>query len=741
MANSLNAKQMRQLLQSISTDPQLKQSKDTILLAEDQYPESLDAVFTRLTTPTTLQNTINLLKWNRKSGGTNYDAELRAITIKSQDYIRTTYQFTPTADSPWDTYTFRQWKYFVTNLCLSAVQEALKSGDNAKGMQYLFAPDRSDQAKGAVHNTRNNVQGMLLYHPILLNSPWQAPDDLDQQIEELLKVNEPATVARSEKTDGHTSYDKDNAVKALEVLTTSIKQSLLRIYTMTSHSFHVLLRELIPKARSDHSHLFTHLKGARTDHIINLRAHHGKTRASTLPALSSEELKPHSAEHTLQFLLDEYVELDDDAPHHTWSNILTATRQPRMALYAWVDSFTLLALRYGETVKKITNIRQIKINRTVSKQITDDEKLVISTINPAYSAIVMNSGQYIFTDLVKLLAQNTTSFTKKFVPTEHPRISKFLHTRSLKYRHVMDIMTQGSKGKGKGKPIKRQKVQDGTQRAWAYVTEPGAPGLSAPSPYQKGKGYNEGKGKSKMGSKGKGRGKGKSSSSSKGKGKGKSKGKAKGNKGKQSPKGKPVTQGLTPGLPAFRAQKDSQAVASNIRCHFCHALGHYKPNCRKWLALSQSEQYQQRNAHETKYQLIYDHLEDSVLAPRLCQYCADDNCDGQNCESPFNHEDYSEASLFFTQSLSQLVVNAKLDRPLDSHAPQTEHLYHYEADDWGEQYENEYESQWDTEEEYAQEDNTHESYPTETYYEEGYYDTNYQEHDDDLDEDDQDNYE
>jgi hypothetical protein len=48
----LNAKQMRQLLQSISTDPQLKQSKDSILLAEDQYPEVLDAVFARLTHPT-----------------------------------------------------------------------------------------------------------------------------------------------------------------------------------------------------------------------------------------------------------------------------------------------------------------------------------------------------------------------------------------------------------------------------------------------------------------------------------------------------------------------------------------------------------------------------------------------------------------------------------------------------------------------------------------------------------------
>ena len=150
MASTLNAKQMRALLQSISTDPQLKQSKDSILLAEDQYPESLDAIFTRLTTPTTLQNTLDLLKWNRKSAGTNYDAELKAITIKSQDYMRATYQFTATAESPWDTYTFRQWKYFVTNLCLSAVQEALKTGDNAKSMQHLFAPDR-DQSTGAAH--------------------------------------------------------------------------------------------------------------------------------------------------------------------------------------------------------------------------------------------------------------------------------------------------------------------------------------------------------------------------------------------------------------------------------------------------------------------------------------------------------------------------------------------------------------------------------------------------------------
>jgi hypothetical protein len=37
--------------------------------------------------------------------------------------------------------------------------------------------------------------------------------------------------------------------------------------------------------------------------------------------------------------------------------------------------------------------------------------------------------------------------------------------------------------------------------------------------------------------------------------------------------------------------------------------------------------------------------------------------------------------MFFTQTLSSLVVNAKLERPLDSHAPQTEQLYRYDDED------------------------------------------------------------
>ncbi len=81
-------------------------------------------------------------------------------------------------------------------------------------------------------------------------------------------------MAKASKEDEFDTRDRDNAQKQLDVLGQSIKNILERVYTLTSHSFHVLLRDLIPHARQDNSYLFTHIKGSRTDHIIALRAHH-----------------------------------------------------------------------------------------------------------------------------------------------------------------------------------------------------------------------------------------------------------------------------------------------------------------------------------------------------------------------------------------------------------------------------------------------------------------------------------
>ncbi len=139
------------------------------------------------------------------------------------------------------------------------------------------------------------------------------------------------------------------------------------------------------------------------------------------------------------------MEKDDDASHYTWNDILHAVRAPRTTLFSWVDSFTLRTLRYAETIEKISGIRLTKINKIIAKQITDDEKLTISTLNSTYSAIKIQDGAYDITELIQLLAQNVTSFTKRYQPTEHQRITRYLRTVHNQ-RHAIPLWK--SKGGG-----------------------------------------------------------------------------------------------------------------------------------------------------------------------------------------------------------------------------------------------------------------------------------------------------
>ena len=97
------------------------------------------------------------------------------------------------------------------------------------------------------------------------------------------------------------------------------------------------------------------------------------------------------------------------------------------------------------------------------------------------------------TELIKLLAQNVTSFTKKYVPSEHLRIMKYLRTRSSRQVTTPSFLTMQVKGKGKGL-AKRQKTLGHTpsQRAWTFLQEP-VLGLTPPAPYQASKGKGKGK--------------------------------------------------------------------------------------------------------------------------------------------------------------------------------------------------------------------------------------------------------
>jgi hypothetical protein len=305
----------------------------------------------------------------------------------------------------------------------------------------------------------------------------------------------------------------------------------------------------------------------------------------------------------------------------------SALQEPRY-FHGWIHSLYELNATPRPSRKSLAYIRLTKINKIIAKQITDNEKLTISTLNSTYSAIKIQDGAYDITELIQLLAQNATSFTKAYQPTEHQRITRYLKTREQKSGFTTNA-TQSPSGKGKGgKPNNKRKANTTTlriQRAWGYLQEGQTSSLVSPPPYSKGKGKSGYKGKGESKGKGKPKGKGKTWSKGQNHGKGTStsgKGKSKGisPKDKRLPKGNPCN--LVP-TATSSSTNATTATPTPVRCHFCHLVGHIKPNCRKWLALQHSDQYKTRHTHDQRYRLIYDHLEDSVLAPWHCPYCSD----------------------------------------------------------------------------------------------------------------------
>jgi hypothetical protein len=339
----------------------------------------------------------------------------------AQENIRKTLQLTPTTDNPWKRHVFKDWRHRVTNICLQAVQRALESSDRSSA-NLLFTPQDPTAASG-VHSSvasrkshsKSNIEGLLLYYPLIVHHPWEPPKDLDRLIDDLIAERKTYIVQRA-----YNPWDQNDANKArsqIEELKNSLKPLLTRIYTYTSNAFHVLLKHLIPRAEKNY--MFTRIKGARMEHILRRREWEEGRRSSSLPALTDEEKLPHSAAHTLMFILKQYVDADDDAPHTTWDRILKATREPRTSLYSWVDSFTVHMFRHSEsTAKKIGRKKRIKINKIISK----DQK---------YTSAYINAGDYILGDLINMLAQHTSNFAaKRYLPSDHPRIVAYLKIRA-----------------------------------------------------------------------------------------------------------------------------------------------------------------------------------------------------------------------------------------------------------------------------------------------------------------------
>jgi hypothetical protein len=104
-------------------------------------------------------------------------------------------------------------------------------------------------------------------------------------------------------------------------------------------------------------------------------------------------------------------------------------------------------------------------------------------------------------------------------------------------------------------------------------------------------------------------------------------------------------------------------------------------------------------------QLIYDHLEDSVFAPKPCPRvsCTNSHCDGSACYTSFVYDDFEQAETYFSNNILSLVENVKLDCPADSQPPLTRSTYVAQQADWGES-EDLHEASWDDQEQLWQEE-------------------------------------
>ena len=694
----LTAKNVEKLLQSLNNDPRLQALDDSTILSEEQYPVAFDALIMRIKEPITLTTTVDTLNYN--DAGTqaqSIPSAMRSQLKEKQVKLREILQLNPTVDNPLDELTYAHWIHRITNICLDAAQMALMPVDTSPGMKYLFAP--SSEADNTVRrgDTRN-VEGQLLYHTMLLNSPWELPVNCQQKVLDLIAEKDPYTITRSQPDpyylvddwgEEYFSSDRLRALQAIEIAKTSIVVLLNRIHKFTSHTFHVLIRELIPGAKEDKSNLFTMIKEHRNQYMITAREAGG--------------ILPYTAQNTLDFIRNKFVKTNANTAHIAWTKMLLHTRDIGQGIYQWQASFDPLVRKFEQSrTKKLKRSHLTSLKQLVAKQITDNEKIILSGISPKYSIDNIDKGRFIIKEFQDDLALNTARF-KGYTPDT--RIIAHLRTRAKEFNVDVPIFLRRKQQDQRDPPGKRKfkKFQHYLVNEETDTEDQDDPQEENTQLYMsKGhsKGLGKGKGKGKKGHKG---GKGGyrpqpprphlAFDNSKGKGKGKPpfpgpKGKGKtpssyGNRGKDN---SPSWMKSNTSSALTSAANTSSGVSSHtsIICGFCHKIGHDTESCRKRTALHNNTLYQQtRSKFSGRQQLLFAGLENSVFSPDSCSWCLQSHCDGRNCTPPEEPLFFTQTNNAFCEEILPLVKNAKLELPVGSNEPLSPQQFHFQDSYWG----------------------------------------------------------
>ena len=686
----MDSKQAQRLLKSLESDPRLQAPDDATILSDEQYPVAFDAAILRLKDPISVTSTVTILGWNRDSRDQHLSAQDRDRLIKQQDTVRSTLLLTPTTDNPMDEISFQHWKHRVTNICLDAAQVALQTVDDNTSLKYLFQPSATSTSTVRRADTRN-IQGLVLYHPIILDSPWTSPPNIENKILELIRERDPLLLARAypDLSQVWDNYEYDRlyeasmvAMRTINTLQESIKVLLQRIYKFTSHTFHVLLREIIPEAKAGKSHLFTMIVEHRNQFLTNAR----ETKSN----------EPYTALHTLDFIKAKFVRANENTTHIAWTVILLHTRTIGQPIYQWQASFDPLLRKYEQARgKKMKDKSMLKVKVLMAKQFTDDEKIILAGIDTGYSISDIDNGKFKLKKLQSDLAEHVSRFTRRYNPDA--RIIAYLRKRAEEFRTEVPSFLNKRKidAPAVQESVKKRARPQGQRRSYQGFIMCANPVCisnhvahthdTAQCHYYNAKG---------KGTKGKDKGynprlDGKGNSHD-GKGKG-----LKGKKGKiQSPKGAKGGRGVKGKAALGNRIQESSAGDTNITesvkpmiCDFCHKPNHVRQNCRKLQALNNSKTYRQaRNRHDKRRQFLFTMMENSVFSPNTCSWCLSVSCNGGNCYPPDDPVFFTETNNIFCEEILPLVKNAKLELPLDSADPLIPYQFHFEDTGWGQQW-------------------------------------------------------
>ncbi len=196
MNMDITSKNAYKLLQQLESDPQLQSVEDTTILNDEQYPTSFESAVTNLKDIIPLTSAVTILRWNETKDSKNLTQDqLQRMRTQRQKTVRNLI-LNPTVDNPWDKINFNFWKDRVTNICLEAAQAAFQSHEDNMNLKFLFSA--SDKSNTVVHRAdQRNVQGLIMFHPILLQAPWEASSSLDADVTKLLQEKVPLIVARA----------------------------------------------------------------------------------------------------------------------------------------------------------------------------------------------------------------------------------------------------------------------------------------------------------------------------------------------------------------------------------------------------------------------------------------------------------------------------------------------------------------------------------------------------------------